>query len=124
MNNCFLLYSFLKLLASEPSVWISCPSSFLFSLHSPKGFSPKKIYPNPCDYEDIVVGGMVCGSSMGPTFGSKTRSDIKTLFSKGNPRFGWTVFGSGFGASLNNEYLFVGSRCFLMTDVEVFGLLK
>ena len=66
----------------------------------------------------------MCGSSKGPTFGSKTRSDIATLCSKGNPRFGATVFGSGFGASLNNEYLFVGSRYFLTADVEVFGLLK
>ena len=28
----------------------------------------------------------------------------------------------GFGASLKNEYLFVGRREFLTTDLEVFGL--
>ena len=59
---------------------------------------------------------------MGPTFGSARGSDILTLYSEKNRRFGRTVLGSGFGASLKNEYLFVGGREFLTTDLEVFGL--
>ncbi|CAH3173711.1 unnamed protein product, partial [Porites lobata] len=107
---------------SERSTWIPCPSSFLFSLHNPKGFAPKKIYPDPSRDEYLVVGGIRCGSSIGPAFGTKGGSGISTLGSEKNRRFGWTAFGSGFGASLKNEYLFVGRNEFLTTDLEVFGL--
>ena len=101
---------------------IPCPSCFLFSLHNPKGFAPKKIYPVPSRDEYLVVGGIRCGSSIGPAFGSNEGSDISTLGLEKNRRFGWTAFGTGFGASLKNEYLFVGRNEFLTTDLEVFGL--
>ena len=101
---------------------IPCPSSFLFSLHNPKGFAPKKIYPVPSREEYLVAGGIRCGSSIGPAFGSNEGSDISTLELEKNRRFGWTAFGTGFGASLKNEYLFVGRNEFLTTDLEVFGL--
>ena len=117
-----LLNWFLKFSASERAVWIPCPSSFLFSLHNPKGFAPKKIYPHPSNDGDVVVGGIRCGSSIGPAFGSKEGSDISTLLSEENRRFGLASFLFGFGASLKNEYLFVGRREFLTTDLEVFGL--
>ena len=108
--------------ASKGSVWISCPSSFLFSLHNPNGFAPKKIYPNACNHEDFVLGGIRCCSFTGPMFGSRQRTDITTLRSERNPRFGSTSLGFGFGASLGNENLLVGGSEFLTTDMEIFGL--
>ena len=118
----FIFILFLKISASERSTLIPCPSSFLFSLHNPKGFAPKKIYPHPSNGEDLVAGGIRCGSSVGPAFGSNEGCDISTLLAEKNRRFGVASFLFGFGASLKNEYLFVGRREFLTTDLEVFGL--
>ena len=105
-------------------MWTPCPSSFLFSLHNPKGFAPKKIYPDPSKDIHVVVGGIRCGSSFGPTFGSTGRSCISTLCLEENRRFGYTLSKSGYGASLtDDENEFVGRKDnFLTTDLEVFGL--
>ena len=55
-------------------------------------------------------------------FGSRQRTDITTLRSERNPRFGSTSLGFGFGASRGNENLLVGGSEFLTTDMEIFGL--
>ena len=55
-------------------------------------------------------------------FGSRQRTDITTLRSERNPRFGSTSLGFGFGASRGNENLLVEGSEFLTTDMEIFGL--